>query len=50
MKIITLHLDAELLQLCKALAKQQGITLNQFIVNAITQFVEKQKAKNDRPI
>jgi predicted HicB family RNase H-like nuclease len=47
--MITLYLDPELIAECKKLAKKQNITLNEFIVNALTEFLNQQKAKNVRP-
>ena len=44
--ILTLYLDDELIDKCKKLAKKQKITLNQFIVNALIEFLKEQKAKN----
>jgi predicted transcriptional regulator len=50
MKIVTIYLDTELLEQCKRLAKKQKITLNAFIVEALTEFIKQQKAENVRPI
>jgi hypothetical protein len=50
MKTITIYLDKKLIEQCKHLAKKQKITLNQFIVEALTELINKQKAKNVRPI
>jgi predicted HicB family RNase H-like nuclease len=47
--MITLYLDPELIAECKKLAKAQNITLNQFIVNALTEFLNTQESKNVRP-
>jgi predicted HicB family RNase H-like nuclease len=47
--IVTLYLDDELIAECKKLAKKQNITLNEFIVTALTEFFNTQKAKNVRP-
>jgi predicted HicB family RNase H-like nuclease len=48
--IITLRLDSKLLEQCKRLAKKQKITLNEFIIQALTEFIKQQKAENVRPI
>ena len=48
--IVTLYLDTELIAKCKRLAKRQKITLNEFIVNALTEYFNTQKAKNVRQI
>ena len=48
MKTITIHIDKKLLKQCKRLAKQRNITLNQLIVEALEEFI--QKAENDRQI
>ena len=45
MAVITLHLDKEILEQCKNLAKKQKITLNEFIVKALTEFINEQRAK-----
>jgi hypothetical protein len=47
--MITLYLDPELIAECKKLAKARNITLNEFIVTALTEFFNTQKAKNVRP-
>jgi len=48
MKIVTIYLDEKLIEQCKQLAKKQKITLNEFIVEALTQFIKEQEAKNVR--
>lgn len=48
MKTITIHIDKKLLKQCKRLAKEQNITLNQLVVEALKQFIKK--AENDRQI
>lgn len=45
MAVITLHLDEQILNQCKKLAKKQKITLNEFIVKALTEFINEQEAK-----
>lgn len=50
MKIVTIHLDNKLIEQCKRLAKKQKITLNQFIVEALKEFIKEQETKNVRPI
>lgn len=45
MAIITLYLQDDLIEQCKKLAKKQKITLNEFIVKAITEFINEQEAK-----
>jgi predicted transcriptional regulator len=45
MTIITLYLQDDLIEQCKKLAKKQKITLNEFIVKAITEFINEQEAK-----
>jgi hypothetical protein len=50
MKIVTIYLDKKLIEQCKRLAKKQKITLNEFIVEALTEFIKEQEAKNVRPI
>jgi predicted HicB family RNase H-like nuclease len=45
MRIITLHLDGDLIKQCKALAKKQKITLNEFITKALTEYINQEKAK-----
>jgi predicted transcriptional regulator len=49
MKTITIYLDEKLIEQCKHLAKKRKITLNEFIVEALTEFINKQKAENGRP-
>lgn len=44
--IVTLYLDTELIARCKKQAKKQKITLNEFIVTALTEYFNTQKAKN----
>lgn len=39
--MITLYLDADLLEQCKQIAEQRNITLNELIVEAITKLIEK---------
>ena len=43
--LITLHLDHELIKQCKSLAKKQNLTLNEFIVKVLTEYINEQKAK-----
>ena len=50
MKIVTIYLDKNLIEQCKQLAKKRKITLNEFIVEALTEFIKEQEAKNVRPI
>ena len=45
MTVITLHLDEQILNQCKTLAKKQKITLNEFIVKALKEFINEQEAK-----
>lgn len=45
MAIITLYIDNELIKQCKKQAKKQKVTLNEFIVQALTEFINEQKAK-----
>lgn len=45
MAVITLHLDEQILNQCKTLAKKQKITLNEFIVKALKEFINEQEAK-----
>jgi predicted transcriptional regulator len=45
MKTVTIHLDKNLLEQCKHLAKKQKITLNQLIVQALTQVINEKKVK-----
>jgi predicted transcriptional regulator len=45
MAVITLYLQDDLIRQCKKLAKKQKITLNEFIVKALTEFINEQKAK-----
>jgi len=42
---ITVYLDKDLVKQCKQLAKQKNITLNELIVEAITEFINKEKTK-----
>jgi predicted transcriptional regulator len=48
MKIVTIYLDKKLIEQCKQLAKKQKITLNELIVEALTQFIKEQETKNVR--
>jgi predicted transcriptional regulator len=50
MKIVTIYLDKNLIEQCKQLAKKRKITLNEFIVEALTEFIKEQEVKNVRPI
>ena len=43
--IVTLYLEDELIEKCKRLAKPRNITLNEFIVQALTEFIKEQEAK-----
>ena len=45
MTIITLYLQNDLIRQCKKLAKKRKITLNQFIVEALTEYITEQEAK-----
>ena len=45
MKPIKIHINKELIKQCKLLAKQRNITLNELIVEAITEFINKEKRK-----
>jgi predicted transcriptional regulator len=49
MKIVTIYLDKSLIEQCKQLAKKRKITLNEFIVEALTEFIKEQETKNVRP-
>ena len=44
--IVNLYLDNDLIDECKRLAKKQNLTLNQFIMNALIDFINTQEAKN----
>jgi predicted HicB family RNase H-like nuclease len=41
MKTITIYLDEKLIEQCKRLAKKQKITLNEFITQALTEFIKQ---------
>ena len=43
MTIITIQLDKNLIKQCEQIAKQRNITLNELIVEAITEFINKEK-------
>jgi hypothetical protein len=45
MAIITLYLQNDLIEQCKKLAKKRKITLNELIVELLTEFINEQKAK-----
>jgi predicted HicB family RNase H-like nuclease len=49
-KSLIIHLDKNLIEQCKRLAKRQNITLNQLIVQTIKELIKTQELENDRQI